>query len=346
VHDTGTWPPISSVARTRQSVVLSQLATAGLLGGAATPHIVLSDLGLKTALLVPVTDRDAQRTLGVLAFFSERTRHYGSRQVRLAEELASRFGLALEAAAMYRACQAALDDRQETLATTVHDLMSPLTYIKGTAQRLQRVEHSVADSDAREEFRRRIEAIDSAVSRMTSALNGLLETSAPLRHENVYRHPARPSTDLVDVAQRIVAEQQLLAGRHCIRLGGTPSSLAGWWNRDRVERMLGNLIGNAVKYSAPDSIVDVSLSCEVDGDGRWAELRVVDHGVGIPAGDLPFVFEPFRRGSNVGQIGGTGLGLASVWQTVKTHDGRLWVESEEGRGTSVTVRLPLARSPG
>ncbi len=347
VPDTGAWQPISSVARTRQSMVLSQLATGVLLGGASTAQMLaLSDLGLKTALLVPAMDRDGQRTLAVLVFFSEQTRHYGSSQVRLAEELASRFGLALEAAAMYRACQAALDERQETLATTVHDLMSPLTYIKGTAQRLQRVEHRIADRSAREELRRRIDAIDSAVSRMTSALNGLLEISAPPRQADVYRDPARHATDLVDVAQRIVAEQQQLAGRRCIRLRETPSNLAGWWNTDRIERMLGNLISNAVKYSAPATVVDVSLSSEMDGEGRWAVVRVVDHGVGIPAGDLPFVFEPFRRGSNVGQIAGTGLGLASVWQTVKTHDGRLWVDSEEGQGTCVTVRLPLELNPG
>jgi len=70
-------------------------------------------------------------------------------------------------------------------------------------------------------------------------------------------------------------------------------------------------------------------------------LRVIDQGLGIPARDLPFVFEPFRRGSNVGSVSGTGLGLASVWQTIKACDGRLWVESEEGKGTRVTVHLPL-----
>jgi signal transduction histidine kinase len=341
VRDTRGWQPIVNVALTRRPVALSQLATAVLLGGALTPHSVVSDLGLKTALIVPVIDRGAQRTLAVLAFFSERARHYGSSQIRLAEDLASRFALALEAAAMYRACQVALEDRQETLATTVHDLMSPLTYIKGTAQRLQRIEDTIADSDTREEFRRRLEAIDSAVSRMASALDGLLQTSTPPRQAGMHRDVACQVTDLVDVAQRIVAEQQLLAGRHCIRVRESPTSLAGTWNTDRIERMLGNLIGNAVKYSAPGTVVDVSLSCEVDGEGRWAVLRVLDQGVGIPAGDLPFVFEPFHRGSNVGEIGGTGLGLASVWQTVKTHDGRLWVDSEEGKGTCVTVCLPL-----
>jgi signal transduction histidine kinase len=107
--------------------------------------------------------------------------------------------------------------------------------------------------------------------------------------------------------------------------------------------MLGNLIGNAVKYSPRGTSVEVSLADDTDADGSWAVLRVADKGLGIPAGELPFVFEPFRRGSNVGGVVGTGLGLASVWQTVKTHDGRLWLDSQEGEGTCVTVRLPLGR---
>ena len=88
-------------------------------------------------------------------------------------------------------------------------------------------------------------------------------------------------------------------------------------------------------------MVDVDLSRDEDDDGGcWAVLRVTDQGVGIPARDLPFVFEPYHRGSNVGSIVGTGLGLASVWHTVRTHEGRLWVDSVEGKGTCVTVRLP------
>jgi signal transduction histidine kinase len=86
--------------------------------------------------------------------------------------------------------------------------------------------------------------------------------------------------------------------------------------------------------------VQVSLASEEDADGRWTVLRVADQGVGIPAPDLPFVFEPYRRGSNVAAMSGTGLGLASVWQTVKMHDGRVSVQSDEGHGTTVTVRLP------
>jgi len=119
-------------------------------------------------------------------------------------------------------------------------------------------------------------------------------------------------------------------------------ALEGPWDAEAIERALSNLIGNGVKYSAPGTCVEVSLATEVDPEGRCVRLQVSDQGIGIPSGDLPFIFEPLWRGSNVGTVSGTGLGLASVWQVVKTHAGRVWVDSEVGRGTRITVRLPLS----
>jgi signal transduction histidine kinase len=217
--------------------------------------------------------------------------------------------------------------------------MSPLTYIKGTAQRLRRLEDGIADPPTRSELRTRLEAIDSAANRMASALTALLQTSVPSPENSRRRSGTR--VDLVDLVLRSVDEHQLLARHHSLRIGEAPTSLVGTWDTHRIERMLGNLIGNAIKYSPPGSTVEVSLASEEDSDGRWGVLRVTDQGVGIPPSDLPFVFEPFHRGSNVGSIAGTGLGLASVWQTVRMHDGRLSVNSEQGKGTCMTVRLPL-----
>jgi len=80
-----------------------------------------------------------------------------------------------------------------------------------------------------------------------------------------------------------------------------------------------------------------------DEGGDWFEITVLDHGIGIPASDLPLLFERFRRGSNVeGQIRGSGLGLASSKQIVEQHGGTITVDTEEGRGSTFTVRLPLA----
>ena len=105
-----------------------------------------------------------------------------------------------------------------------------------------------------------------------------------------------------------------------------------------MQRVVANLLANAIKYSPAGG--DVVVSVDVDGDS--AVLTVRDEGMGIPATDLPHIFERFHRGSNVERISGTGIGLAGAKDIVELHGGTIEVTSVEGRGTMVAVRLPLA----
>jgi PAS domain S-box-containing protein len=100
--------------------------------------------------------------------------------------------------------------------------------------------------------------------------------------------------------------------------------------------ILGNLIGNALKYSPASSGVRV----EVEGEGNLVAFRVADLGIGIPADDQPRVFESFHRARNVGNVEGTGLGLSIVKQCVELHGGTVAFESEPGRGTTFVARIP------
>jgi signal transduction histidine kinase len=171
-----------------------------------------------------------------------------------------------------------------------------------------------------------------------SALVATTRTQLPPRREPAVTE----CVDLVAIAREIIGLEQLVAADHTIHLTCDVSRpLRGSWDVGQVQRMLANLINNAVKYSPPGASIDVRLSYEVSDEMQWAVVSVSDQGIGIPAHDLPFIFEPFHRGSNVGSVNGTGLGLASVWHTVRGQNGRLWVDSEVGRGTCVTVRLPL-----
>jgi signal transduction histidine kinase len=154
--------------------------------------------------------------------------------------------------------------------------------------------------------------------------------------------PSIGKADLAAAARRVVRLEQVIVRDHDIRLCRGPGALDGAWDVEQLERMLANLIGNAVKYSRRGSSVDVQLGRESDGEGCWAVVRVTDHGIGIPAGDVPFVFEPYYRGGNVGRLPGTGLGLARVLRIVEECHGRVRVDSREGVGTTVSVRLPLA----
>ena len=115
--------------------------------------------------------------------------------------------------------------------------------------------------------------------------------------------------------------------------------MVGWWDTVRLERVLGNLLSNAVKYSPEGGIITVKVTKEGD---QWAVLSVEDQGVGIPADDLPHIFDRFHRAANIaGQIKGSGLGLASAHQIIKQHGGTITATSQQGKGATFTVRLPL-----
>lgn len=103
-----------------------------------------------------------------------------------------------------------------------------------------------------------------------------------------------------------------------------------------------------MKYSADDSEITLSVAREEGPDGPLAVIAVHDHGIGVPADDLPHILERFRRARNVeGQAPGTGIGLASAQQIVAEHGGTISVESQEGRGSIITVRPPLiVAAPG
>jgi signal transduction histidine kinase len=107
-------------------------------------------------------------------------------------------------------------------------------------------------------------------------------------------------------------------------------------DRERLGRVLRNLIENGVKFSPKDTPVRVTL----DRDVRWAMIVVKDQGVGIPAEDLPRVFERFFRAATAAEVKGTGLGLAGARAIVDRHGGEITIESTVGQGTTVTVRLP------
>jgi signal transduction histidine kinase len=114
-------------------------------------------------------------------------------------------------------------------------------------------------------------------------------------------------------------------------------SLVGEWDGQRLRRVLDNLLSNAVKYSPDGGEIVVQLAREED----WAVLLVSDQGLGIPADDLPHIFERFRRARNATEIVGTGLGLSGARQLVEQHGGTIVVHSQEGAGSTFTIRLPL-----
>jgi signal transduction histidine kinase len=231
--------------------------------------------------------------------------------------------------------QAATRERERFLGAITHDLRTPLTVIKGHAQLLrQRV--GAIGGDAGRAADASAARIEQTSAQMADLLNELLE-SVRAGAGNLPQLRRGP-TDLVALAREATARYAEPFEAHPIRLDAPASPIVGNWDARRLERLLDNLLSNAIKYSPGGGEIRLSVAREA-GE---AVLAVADRGLGIPADDLPRVFEPYYRGANVAdELPGAGLGLTGTWTTVDAHGGTIAVTSREGRGTTITVHLPL-----
>ena len=226
--------------------------------------------------------------------------------------------------------------REEVLAAISHDLRSPLGSIKMHAQALQRLirRGGVPDPSRLDES---LTAIDTMSTRVAFLLDDIVDVARARGGEGISFTPA--PTEFVSLVHRCAAEAGAAVGRE-VQVNAAAETLVGLWDPRAIERVVLNLLNNALKYSPHGGDVAARVAASGDDDS-WALLTVEDEGLGIPAADLPRIFERYRRGRNVGAIGGTGLGLTGARQIVERHGGTIDLASEEGRGTRVTVRLPL-----
>jgi signal transduction histidine kinase len=254
--------------------------------------------------------------------------------VRMTRELEARRALAERAE---RSAREALAVRDELFAMATHDLKGPLQIMALNAQVLRRQLPQGTLSASQES---RLEHIVRAAHRMGELIDHFLEVTRgevrPLRRERL---------DLRALVNSKVHALEASA-RHRFVLHEAGDDFTGDWDAQALERVLENLLGNAVKYSAPGTTVTVVLAVEPGGPVDRVRLEVSDEGIGIPAEDLPFIFERFHRGRNVARdVSGSGVGLASARRMVELHGGTIHVESQVGRGTTFTVRLPRGLPP-
>lgn len=232
--------------------------------------------------------------------------------------------------------------REEFLASVAHDLKTPLTGIRGHAQLARR---RLARLDAPEVARvvEHLAQIDQGVSRLLDLTNELVDvTRAQLGHAPPLD---RQTVDLIALVHGVIAQHEGLT-EHGLRVETGLPTLMAPADATRIERVIGNLLSNATKYSPHGGDIVVQVARQEGPAGPLALIAVRDPGIGIPAADLPHIFERFWRARNVeNHIPGTGIGLASALQIVAEHGGTISVESQEGQGSTFTVRLPLTPAP-
>jgi len=306
----------------------------------------LQCLGFNAWLVVPLAARG--RALGTLALLRTAGHAGFSREeAELFDELALRSALALDNARLCLELQVAVRLRDDVLAAAVHDLLSPLSGIKLRGAQLRRLlstDPTASDAELHERVVKGLVEIDAAVARSVGLIQELVD-AASLQAGQQLQLDLRP-TDLVTLTHQVVAEHQARSDSHRLRFQGPEQPLVGNWDAARLRRVLDNLLSNAVKYSPRPGTITVALTQEADAAGDWTVLQITDHGLGIPATEVRHVFDRFFRGSNVPrEIRGAGIGLSGVRQVVEQHAGSISVESQEGTGTTFTIRLPLTDAP-
>ena len=225
--------------------------------------------------------------------------------------------------------------RDEFLQIASHELRTPLTPLALKLSALQR--HAAVGTVQPETVSRQVEAAQRQVKRLTELVKDLLDVTR-LSQGRLRLSPSDVSlAELVRaVSDQFMAEAQQSGCRLELEL---VSDAVGSWDRARLEQVIENLLGNAIKYGGGKPVY---LKVSSNAEQAWLEVR--DEGVGIEAEALPRIFDKFERAASARNFGGLGLGLFIVRQIVDGHGGTIRVASEIGRGTTFVVELPLKRS--
>lgn len=226
--------------------------------------------------------------------------------------------------------------RDEVLAMVAHDLRNPLNVVLTSGTFLLETVEGL-ESRAREQ----LELINRAVGHMNRLIQDLLEVAGMEAGTVSVEPQEEPVGPLLRSAcstmHRVASAKEIELT--CEHEPEVPPVNA---DRDRIDQVLGNLIGNAVRFTPQGGRVRVGAERE----GEWVRFSVTDTGVGIDAADLPHVFDRFWQAKR-SREGGAGLGLAIARGIIAAHGGEMWVESEQGDGSTFFFTLPIApRTPG
>jgi len=226
--------------------------------------------------------------------------------------------------------------RRDFVANVSHEFKTPLTAIQGFAETL--LAGAIDDPQNRGRFLEIILEHSRRLARLTDDLLKLSKMDADrLELEIDSVSVTQFIESCLETAQRRAAEKELQIS---VRMPARLPDIAG--DRRRLAEVLQNLLDNAIQYTLPGG--QITLSAE-NGDGE-VTFTVSDTGIGIPQADQPRIFERFYRVdvARSREVGGTGLGLAIAKHLVEVHGGRLWVESEVGRGSRFHFTVPVRES--
>ncbi|KFE63577.1 hypothetical protein DB31_2695 [Hyalangium minutum] len=290
--------------------------------------------GLEFGALIRAPLETRGRVLGMLLLTRTEAGCYQEWDLELAQELARRAALAIDNARLHTQAERAIRARDEVLRIVAHDLRAPLNVVYLSARMLQE-----RLSPERADDRKRLDAILRAVGRGNQLIQDLLDV-AQLEAGRLSVVPqAEPTRPLVEEslhAHRALAEARSIQ----IELSMPEDCPALLADRNRVLQILSNLLGNALKFTPERGVV----ALRVESEGNLLRFSVSDTGPGIPAEEVPHLFEPFWQ-ARPGRKEGAGLGLSIVKGLVEAHGGQVRVQSTLGVGSCFSFTLPTAPRP-
>ncbi len=226
-------------------------------------------------------------------------------------------------------------EREELLTVVSHELRTPCTVIQG----YNRLLLSGRFGELSEKQRYFLEESQKSCQRLNAFIGNLLETA----RQGLAVGPLEVAeASLAPVVESVARQLAPLIEEHRLRieLSLSPEAPRARFDPPRVEQVLINLIGNALKFSPPDSTIEVTLRAVERGGRRFVEIAVLDAGPGIDARDGERIFEPYAQAGDARRAGGLGLGLAICRRIVEAHGGQIGVEARTGGGSRFVFTLP------
>lgn len=229
----------------------------------------------------------------------------------------------------------AINTQKNFIGHTAHELRTPIAIARTNIETTLLLEESVGKAECIEELQRTLVELDALADIINNLV--MLNTLTNLEPAEYHNHDLNPIIEeVVDSLQEFISTKNI-----DFTVESSPNLIV-WSNRNALKQMISNLVGNAINFTPEYGSVTVRAYRLSE---RYIRFQVIDTGIGIPKEELPYIFKPFYRASATQgrEDGGSGLGLSIVRELVRLHMGRIGFQSEVGKGTEVTVDLPILR---
>ena len=292
------------------------------------------NLGIRSFMIAPMSVRG--HVLGTLSVVrtNRGEGRFGEEDLPFLEELADRSAIAIDNARLLERMEGAVRMRNDVLGFVSHDLRNILGV-------LQTIVDSVLDLELPEARRRDLlERQKPVLTRARRMVADLLDVSRAEAGQLELEWRRASAIEFLRDAQTLFESAAERAGVH-IRMHVEPDTPDVWADYERTQRVLDNLVSNAIRHAPAGSEVLVQA---MPWEAGWVAVHVTNQGPSIPPQDQLYVFDPFWQGSDR-RRGGAGLGLAIARSIVEAHGGRIWLRSEPGQGTTFSFTVPAVKEP-